>query len=1293
MNKKRTTFYSILFYSFLSFISCDFINVGVKSYFEYYTETAAVIKEENENSIGQSVEGIDCIESNEDKSLTLYLRNPQSFNLIFSYVFDSSDIAEAFPDSHAVVIFEQSSAKDIVTLTFDRDFLNSVDKGNVRKHDAEGNLTDEIVKDISGTIHIKEEELKREFESHHVSVMTNSAPPDIRGALVQRDKAYPVPSGESAQYVLCFNLKNLNGTVHEKDTKKISISAGGIVEHFLIDFSSGNLAITDSNGSSAGLNLTAANPGIYNLDGESSIFSAADGYTSLYYLTGINPDTGSAGASDILYTVSLSDDFGFSSSAKISNCSEKLRPPSINVTHEGTAYYADDVTGLYEITLDHSRECYHYTTSGEEAGEPLSTAPLIEYEVYNTAGTLVTNGKKAAPVKVSLEKGSYYVKAFARSAGYIDSDSLQTCAVSTDAFTVRRSANYYVSKTGSDGWNGSKNKPYRTIQWCLSKIQSAAQEDFIETGYSIILQSDITPGDNESDFSSNGEYLVCFNKGSLSQDIRYTVEGNGHTIDAQRSAESSGGVIKISGGITVTFNDLTVKGGYKNVGPGIVVDDTGTSLNFNSGSVTGCTGGDSAIGVYTNSTLNLGSLTGSVTISGNTEVETELPCAVYIDTNVTFNLYKAIIYDNYDPEGNQANLYLEGSGQLSDQSVINVMGALEGCKIGVYAACEPKAGQPVPFTSGYGYIVGSNEGKAPGLYFIGDRDGVSYNAQTGEAVLAKNGGGLNPVIDEEIKILADSMYVPFNTQKDIHISVIKTSGSEQTDVTADCSDTSFALYYYGDTLEKGTYYTTNGNTFTAKTALRTGEYVIFVSTRYNGRTYSAQLPLAVRGMEEVYVDQTRGNDSNDGSNEHPVKTLKGAIRLVNATESFGFYTICINGNISVGGTGTATLNSKVASLSILKSGTSATVTGGSSTILKVNEQVDVSIENVVFTTTGNANVIEFDSAKGQDSTLMLKGSALVGRIKLAKGNTIVINEAYPASSTVYVHPADDDTSDRIIIGGNITDEKLAAFVCSNDKWSIDREGRLAAPLKDAPDTVGDLVLKSGKAVAYENRAKINSTQRADAIAVIFYDHKDEYDGVNQKLGDRLLGVGIGSFDGHTERYSIGEGTAAANGWFKWIWANQSTPQWNGANHSRDGSGIGGDVDGSDNLAQIGAQMRAWGRTDDTGQWHYCAIQWAMYSYPNNRQYTGDWRNGWYLPTSGEYLVFWWNRNIVNSVLDYAAPATRRFNTGDWFWTASCPPESSGAADRDAIFFKWLDGKADWEDSFREHCVCAIRNFK
>lgn len=102
MNKKRTAFYSILVYSFLSFTSCDFINVGVKSYFEYYTETAAVIKEENENSIGKSVEGIDCIESNEDKSLTLYLRNPQSFNLIFSYVFDSSDIAEAFPDSHAV---------------------------------------------------------------------------------------------------------------------------------------------------------------------------------------------------------------------------------------------------------------------------------------------------------------------------------------------------------------------------------------------------------------------------------------------------------------------------------------------------------------------------------------------------------------------------------------------------------------------------------------------------------------------------------------------------------------------------------------------------------------------------------------------------------------------------------------------------------------------------------------------------------------------------------------------------------------------------------------------------------------------------------------------------------------------------------------------------------------------------------------------------------------------------------------------------------------------------------------
>ena len=98
----------------------------------------------------------------------------------------------------------------------------------------------------------------------------------------------------------------------------------------------------------------------------------------------------------------------------------------------------------------------------------------------------------------------------------------------------------------------------------------------------------------------------------------------------------------------------------------------------------------------------------------------------------------------------------------------------------------------------------------------------------------------------------------------------------------------------------------------------------------------------------------------------------------------------------------------------------------------------------------------------------------------------------------------------------------------------------------------------------------------------------------------------------------------------------------------------------------------------------------MWSYPV--RFEEEWRNGWYLPTPGEYLIFWWNRDKVNAVLAYAAPNLRNFNTADWFWT-STTPLGNACQGNDATFFRWGDGKTNWQSSGNGHCVCAIRNFK
>ena len=66
-----------------------------------------------------------------------------------------------------------------------------------------------------------------------------------------------------------------------------------------------------------------------------------------------------------------------------------------------------------------------------------------------------------------------------------------------------------------------------------------------------------------------------------------------------------------------------------------------------------------------------------------------------------------------------------------------------------------------------------------------------------------------------------------------------------------------------------------------------------------------------------------------------------------------------------------------------------------------------------------------------------------------------------------------------------------------------------AKVKAKPDTIGDIVLKDGTAVARENRGYLSESQKNDAIAVIFYDGKAEDDWLSSKfLGSCVLGVGL-----------------------------------------------------------------------------------------------------------------------------------------------------------------------------------------
>ncbi|MCR5613468.1 hypothetical protein, partial [Treponema sp.] len=633
----------------------------------------------------------------------------------------------------------------------------------------------------------------------------------------------------------------------------------------------------------------------------------------------------------------------------------------------------------FDLVISHSGECYHNEEGVEVAGEPVSGTPTIIYEIYNSSGTVVAEGSKVAPVTVPVEIGKYYVKAYALCTGYIDSDYMaddeEHCTSLANAFTVHRSQNFYVNKTGNNGtYNGSKNRPYRTLQKCIDQIRNMAQNDPTDNYYSIILQSDITVASTDT-----ASTLADFTKTGVSStdDLVYYIEGNGYTIDASGKTLAA----KVESGTEVIFDNVNITSAGIEVDSGI--------LKFASGSVKDVSSGTSGCAIKALSgELYLGT-EGLVTVSGNTCSAEEKPCAVYIGGSAICGIAKAVIYNNKDADNNPANLYLAKNGD--SQKLLNIADTLTGSKIGIQTESEPAAGSYVTFTNAYGYNQGNNEDVTPGTYFIGDKEGVGFDAATGEAVLAKNGGSFNINFEEDITFALESMYVPYHTEKTMNIIVTKkkTVGTviKESDVTADCTDFNYSLCYFGDDI--GSTYYTNSTTrsFTIKNTLRSGTYKLFVSCKYHNVLYSQELEVGVRTTDEFYVSED-GNDSNSGlTAQQPLKTFGRALKLFEGSGSTNFLTIYVSGNVQLGTLNTDrtnALNATIPSLRI-ESPTGGSINGGSATILRVNSPSAVVIKNVKLVNDESTYALKLENAKAK---LTVQGKTALGKVYLKNGSFI-----------------------------------------------------------------------------------------------------------------------------------------------------------------------------------------------------------------------------------------------------------------------------------------------------------------
>ena len=288
------------------------------------------------------------------------------------------------------------------------------------------------------------------------------------------------------------------------------------------------------------------------------------------------------------------------------------------------------------------------------------------------------------------------------------------------------------------------------------------------------------------------------------------------------------------------------------------------------------------------------------------------------------------------------------------------------------------------------------------------------------------------------------------------------------------------------------------------------------------------------------------------------------------------------------------------------------------------------------------------------------------RSNIAPG-TVVTSDGLPAGyviSSVYVteyvteHPELWNQGKDIKLTSR-TDTDYS-FVMPDCKAHV--EINVKAPVKPKPNTIGDIVLEDGTAVAYENRSKLSETQRWHSIAVIFYDGKASTD-----LGNCVLGVGlaegIGNWCYKTETASyikIPEITANPIRWGAPVTHaefGKEVPVFGYPKREREVTFTGamdGQIRGTNNLSKVKSYLGSEFHQEKMKAFDYCEkykdqdgsrLEWI-----EDKQY----QTGWYLPTIAELTELFAKVGLVNRCISdvYGKTIISKVNTNDYYWSSS-----------------------------------------
>jgi|GEM_PF-1216664 hypothetical protein len=575
---------SILFYS------CDFGLDGnsfqnkAGAYFKEMTSTAAVAAYSMDMAdVLVDKDGNFCFGYDEDKTITFTLRNPMRY----SFVSGQNMSVELAPGSGAslqkkdlVTIRQDAADSSTLYLTFPAEFLKANPLGA----------------DITPTIALRHPVSLTPFPLYDsLKLSSNPPPPMPSGALTMQTTETP------SRWVLCFNLpKKAMVQSYHNDIESVAVNGKTFAATVAAD---GTISYE------AGSEISTVAPANIVANQNTGLSFNAD-ENAAYFLTGDEADE-----KEKIYTVVVTDKAGLSSNLAVSTRGFKLGSPDAfaktdtQFANKFKVYDSADPDGTKNsVEQDEDDSVYvaikaEAKTASVDYTDPVTgetkhvdsydydkSDACVMWEVYRdeACSSFVGAGKiNGLQGTISIPAGTSFVRAYVRKPLYSDSEVITwKCRA---VFT-----RFYVSEEGDDNAEGSRKKPFRTIQRAVDAfVDGIASGDCVADSLcDIRVMTDLTTPDSY-DFSAHGGYLLNVADSSLaSATIKVSGLGGTKTISAAQAGSSVRKLVNAAVGKTVIQN-INLTGGAveatDSYATSALILAAGAELDFNGSKVYGNT--------------------------------------------------------------------------------------------------------------------------------------------------------------------------------------------------------------------------------------------------------------------------------------------------------------------------------------------------------------------------------------------------------------------------------------------------------------------------------------------------------------------------------------------------------------------------------------------------------------------------------------------------------------------------------------------------------------------------------